>query len=269
MKIDTENMDEILVVRPKGDLDALGYVSLVELLEEKIQEDELELVLDLSDVTYINSICVGYIVQFWRELTRGGGFFAISGARNEVRRLLEVGGVHRYINLYPDLPAAVRGCQEGESPKMLLDQKGLLDLVKNFARISLSRAMKTEVSIGEVAEAPDRWNIVRVSGELSGILGAVTGEASRKRIAGRMLEGIPGCEEVGAAIDHLERVLIDSALSGLEEVGYIFETSALEHGVGVDLPHSVALETAFGSVDLGIDISKIQTKRLRVQRRQS
>lgn len=272
MKVHIEDAEGIRVLRPEGDLDALGHVALVEALEEEFgqatvpagaKEAGLEVILDLSGVGYINSICVGYIVQFWRDATRGGGFFAIAGARREVRRLLEVGGVHRYINLYDTLAAAVVGCQAGESPKTLLDEKSILELVKNFSRISLSRALNTDVTTAEILAPPPSWDIVRVTGDVSGLLAVALDPDSSRRIAGRLLEGLPECDDPQSAIEHIERVVIDSAFSGLEEMGYEFEMAVMERGVKVAVAHSLALETPWGSVLLGINLRKLTTKRRR------
>ncbi|MBI4618432.1 MAG: STAS domain-containing protein [Planctomycetes bacterium] len=272
MKVHIENAEGIRVLRPEGDLDALGHVALVEALEEQFgqapalaggQEEGLEVILDLSCVDYINSICVGYIVQFWRDATRGGGFFAIAGARREVRRLLEVGGVHRYINLYDTLEAAVAGCQAGESPKTLLDEKSILELVKNFSRISLSRALNAEVTTAEIPTPPPSWDVVRVTGDVSGLLAVALDPESSRRIAGRLLEGLPECDDPQSAVEHIERVVIDSAFSGLEEMGYEFEMAVMEKGVKVAVAHSLALETPWGSVLLGINLRKLTTKRRR------
>ncbi len=57
--------------------------------------------------------------------------------------------------------------------------------------------------------------------------------------------------------------MIDSSLSGLEEVGYAFEAETLQQGIAVDLPNSIGLETRYGTVLLGIDLTKIETKRIR------
>ena len=263
MKVETQKREEILVSQVIGDLDAIGYVSLVDALEVHLHEKEVEMILDLSRVEYINSLCMGFIVQFWRDIIRGSGFFAIAGARGEVDRLLRVGGIDRLINSYRDVDQAIAGCRAGDNPRTLLGDQGLVDLVKNFARVSLSRAVDDQVKVVEGAPKENLWVGIDLSGALDGFLGVSIDDDSRDTFCGRLLKAVPDFDRPEEALEQLAHQLIYAVVSGLEDMGYAFQVGdrlqPRDRSIGI----TFGLESDHGTVWVGVQLRKNMTRRIR------
>jgi anti-sigma B factor antagonist len=80
------------VILVSGDLDAESYGRFDAFLEENAP-DRGKVVIDLSELTFMDSRGLGSIVALWQRLRRGGGSLVIAGARYESARVLWVTGL--------------------------------------------------------------------------------------------------------------------------------------------------------------------------------
>ena len=67
-----------------------------------------KLVLDLSNVTYVDSATIGCLMDLYRQLAAGGGHLKLSGVQKRVETMLTLTGAHNFIELHADEPSAVR-----------------------------------------------------------------------------------------------------------------------------------------------------------------
>ncbi len=65
------------------------------------------LVLDLSDVGFMDSAGIGLIIGRAKNISALGGRIALAGAETKLKKILELGGVRRIAALYPDYRTAV------------------------------------------------------------------------------------------------------------------------------------------------------------------
>lgn len=64
------------------------------------------LLLDLSELTFINSAGLGVIVAVHRECREGGGALCLVAPREAIARVLRITRLDQLIPVYPDLDAA-------------------------------------------------------------------------------------------------------------------------------------------------------------------
>jgi anti-anti-sigma factor len=81
-----------VVVRPRGELDLLSAPQMQEMLE-RAQVDGADLVLDLTDLAFIDSTGVHLMLETFQASRRDGWDMSIVGAGPEVRRAFELVGL--------------------------------------------------------------------------------------------------------------------------------------------------------------------------------
>ncbi|MBD8608708.1 STAS domain-containing protein [Aeromicrobium sp. CFBP 8757] len=93
------------VVELSGDIDVETARTLRAHIVDRFDESPVRLVIDLSDVAFMDSSGLGALVSGW-QLTRDAGRFRIAGANPIVRRVLSITGLEDVFALYPTVEDA-------------------------------------------------------------------------------------------------------------------------------------------------------------------
>jgi anti-sigma B factor antagonist len=93
------------VVRLAGELDLYNAPAVRQALREAAGGEARRLVVDLSDVTFVDSTALGVLVETRAGL--GGETFALVAPGLEVRRALEVSGLERYFAVHETVESAL------------------------------------------------------------------------------------------------------------------------------------------------------------------
>jgi anti-sigma B factor antagonist len=75
-------------------------------IRERIKQGLRKLVLDFSELNYINSAGIGFVAVCIGLMEQEGGRLAISGAAGQVKQLLTMTHLDRAVGIYPDLQSA-------------------------------------------------------------------------------------------------------------------------------------------------------------------
>ena len=67
-----------------------------------------KLVVDLSNVTYVDSATIGCLMDLYRQVTAGGGVLKLAGVQKRVETMLSMTGAHNFLEMHADEAAAVR-----------------------------------------------------------------------------------------------------------------------------------------------------------------
>ena len=70
------------------------------------KEKPKRLVVDLSQVPYIDSSGIAVLIGAMQSLEHEGGVFALAGAQEGVRMIFESAKLDQYFRLYPDVESA-------------------------------------------------------------------------------------------------------------------------------------------------------------------
>jgi anti-sigma B factor antagonist len=87
-------------VTVRGDVD-LGTVNALGQALEQATREGGQVVIDMTDVTFLDSTGVRVLVEAYRSAQRHGGVLYVRGARHWVARVLEVTGVARLLSEPP------------------------------------------------------------------------------------------------------------------------------------------------------------------------
>jgi anti-sigma B factor antagonist len=88
---------DVLVLSLTGELDLADAPALREALRQAVERAPKRLVVDLSEVTFVDSTVLGALVEARSAL--GGEAFALAAPGLEVRRALEVSGLDRHFTI--------------------------------------------------------------------------------------------------------------------------------------------------------------------------
>ena len=95
MHVDVRISEELVVCRPAGTLDAYTAPRLREAMA--LMTSTRQLLIDLSDVSFIDSAALAALVSGIRRVRDGGGRVAVCSARTQVKRVLEAIGFERVV----------------------------------------------------------------------------------------------------------------------------------------------------------------------------
>ncbi|MGE5379831.1 MAG: anti-sigma factor antagonist [Methylocystaceae bacterium] len=102
--IKTELWDDILIVKLSGDIDISVADGLRAQIDgEYMQQGVHHLLLDLSEVEFMDSTGLGLILGRYKKVTAAGGHTYIVRPRARVKQLLEMSGVSNLIPVYTSL----------------------------------------------------------------------------------------------------------------------------------------------------------------------
>jgi anti-sigma B factor antagonist len=107
-----------LTVRQVGDvtvIDAAGKITLGEgastlrdELRELVKKDQKNILLNLREVTYIDSSGIGELVSAYTSITNQGGRLKLLGLTNRVKDLLQITKLYTVFGVHEDEAHAVR-----------------------------------------------------------------------------------------------------------------------------------------------------------------
>lgn len=96
---------EFHVLELAGDIDIESSRTLRAHIVAHFTEPSARVVVDLTDVGFMDSSGLGALVSGW-QLTRDAGEFRIAGANPVVQRVLSITGMEDVFSLYPDITTA-------------------------------------------------------------------------------------------------------------------------------------------------------------------
>ena len=101
-----ERTDGTLVIRLQGELDLYNADAVREALFACCAEQPQRLVVDLSDVKFVDSTALAVLIEASSRLAEGNGLVLAAPGR-ETRRALEISGLDRHFSVVESLEAAV------------------------------------------------------------------------------------------------------------------------------------------------------------------
>ncbi|WP_308103320.1 STAS domain-containing protein [Actinocorallia sp. API 0066] len=88
-----------VVVRPRGEVDMSTAPGLREELDRLISGGARRVVVDLAEVTFLDSTGLAVFVGVWQRLRNEGGSFALAAAPAHVASPMRLTGLDRSLNL--------------------------------------------------------------------------------------------------------------------------------------------------------------------------
>lgn len=108
MNLRIESQDDVKIIRIKEE--RLVYAMLSSFFSEVstvIEGGAKKLLIDLSDVTYIDSASVGCLMDIYRSMAESSGTIKLVGLQERVETMASMTGLHNFMDIYPDEATAL------------------------------------------------------------------------------------------------------------------------------------------------------------------
>ena len=109
MSVTSERSGDVVIVHAAPA--RLMHPSLAEFassVKGQLTGGERKVVIDLSQVEYLDSAALGCLMDLYRQATAGGATLKLAGVQRRVETMLTLVGANQFMDIYPDAAAAVR-----------------------------------------------------------------------------------------------------------------------------------------------------------------
>ena len=104
----TPRRDRPDVLPLKGEIDLHVSPSVTASLNAVIEKKPRRLVVDLSEVTYIDSAGLAALIEAMQKVEGYGGKFLLAGLQETVRSIFEISRLDQVFQIFPNVDAALR-----------------------------------------------------------------------------------------------------------------------------------------------------------------
>ncbi|GAA6527521.1 STAS domain-containing protein [Intrasporangium sp. DVR] len=104
------------VVHLGGEIDVYTAPFVREKLDEQIHAGRADLIVDLSEVTFLDSTGLGVLVGRLKFARTRGGSLRLVGTSERVLRVFAITGLDKVFDIHPDLESALAAVEHGEAP---------------------------------------------------------------------------------------------------------------------------------------------------------
>jgi anti-sigma B factor antagonist len=111
--LSAESRGDSMVVTVHGDLDIVTSPQLDECLTE-VEESSNRIILDLADVSFLDTSALAVIVGHWKRAEASGGTLALAGARYRYTKTLWITGLADKLTLYGSVDEGVAAPMPGD-----------------------------------------------------------------------------------------------------------------------------------------------------------
>jgi anti-sigma B factor antagonist len=106
--IDVKEKDSVLAVKVNGEIDAYTAPQLREKLFPLSEKEGVKMVVDLSEVNYMDSTGLGVFVGVFKNVRAHNGEFKIVGLSDRLQRLFEITGLADIIDINSQIEGGVQ-----------------------------------------------------------------------------------------------------------------------------------------------------------------
>ncbi|WP_423408780.1 anti-sigma factor antagonist [Heyndrickxia sp. MSNUG] len=108
ISIDVKETESVLAVKVNGEIDAYTAPQLREKLFPLSEKEGVKMVVDLSEVNYMDSTGLGVFVGVFKNVRAHNGEFKIVGLSDRLQRLFEITGLADIIDINSQIEGGVQ-----------------------------------------------------------------------------------------------------------------------------------------------------------------
>ena len=113
MKMTTEQISDVTIVRVGENRLMYPLLStFAESVSGLISDGARKVVIDLSEVSYVDSASIGCLMDLFRQATQTGGAMKLAGVQKRVETMLTMTGAQHLIEIHPDETSAIESFEE-------------------------------------------------------------------------------------------------------------------------------------------------------------
>ena len=106
MKVTAEKKDNYILISVKGTL-SVENISPFEAQLSKHVENKSHIIIDLADLTFIDSSSLGIIVVYFTKSEKNNNLFALINVNHDIMQMFKITGLDRRIRIFNSLDDAI------------------------------------------------------------------------------------------------------------------------------------------------------------------
>ena len=113
MNVSTDRVEGVDIVRV-GETKLMYPLlsSFAETVSALFRDGIPKVIIDMSQVVYVDSASIGCLMDLYRQAAQAGGTLKLSGVQKRVETMLTMTGAQNFIELHPDESSAVKSFGE-------------------------------------------------------------------------------------------------------------------------------------------------------------
>jgi anti-sigma B factor antagonist len=109
LEIRSEARDNVVIIHLKGEMDSISVGRFEEEVRSAVEGGRCNLVVEISELFYLDSSGLGSIIRVLRTVAKYGGSLKITGMSLAIKALFDITRLNELVDMYPDLESALRG----------------------------------------------------------------------------------------------------------------------------------------------------------------
>lgn len=110
----TVELKNVVIIKPHGEIDMNNSSYLKNFVKDTyINAGKSNVIMDLSDVNYIDSSALGALLGLLRATRLNGGSLVLCGLHENLKRILKITSLEGVFKIYPNVEEALKFFLEG------------------------------------------------------------------------------------------------------------------------------------------------------------
>ncbi len=111
-----KNVKDLWIIKPSGVIDFSNSTDFKDKIKtEYINQGKVNLIIDLSDVEYVDSSALGVLVGLQRACRLNGGTFALCGLHENIMRIFQITSLSSVFRIFSTIEDAIKALIEGDA----------------------------------------------------------------------------------------------------------------------------------------------------------
>lgn len=100
LKLQSEIVDDINILIPNGSLNEVDSCVLRERMKDLINEGNLKIIIDMRDVSYVSSACLGIFSSTAMVMAKKDGLFSLVNLNQGIKKIMKITHLYTKIDIY-------------------------------------------------------------------------------------------------------------------------------------------------------------------------
>jgi len=122
MRLKEKHEDGVVIFALSGAIDLHYVPTLRSLFQSKLKERCPALIVDLSDVDFVDSTGLSTLIEYHRDAGAHGGIFSLAGINPNLKPIFDVVQFNKVLAIFPTAAEAKAAIKRGEVPPYLADE---------------------------------------------------------------------------------------------------------------------------------------------------
>jgi anti-sigma B factor antagonist len=122
MRLKERQEDGVVIFALSGAIDLHYVPTLRSLFQSKLKERCPALIVDLSEVDFVDSTGLSTLIEYHRDAGAHGGIFSLAGINPNLKAIFDVVQFNKVLAIFPTAAEAKAAIKRGEVPPYLADE---------------------------------------------------------------------------------------------------------------------------------------------------